>query len=189
MNITSIIHFHQGDSQMNQTNSITKPANELHIHISGISRRDTALLCAMLQLWSSKDHCHASIRIARDMPCLRATSGRDTLSIPLSRVMYLTSQGHYVVAAVLPHGKTGRPPAPSMVRLRLPFHSAMEQLCLPRFLPCGRGVILNMDFIRSVDREEFTMQDGTAFPLPSHRKKETAEAYHAYLRLLPDHDH
>lgn len=50
----------------------------------------------------------------------------------------------------------------------------------PRFLPCGRGVLLHMAFISAQDRNDFVMSDGTRLPIPRRTKNEILQTFQAF---------
>ncbi|MBQ6976888.1 MAG: response regulator transcription factor [Selenomonadaceae bacterium] len=50
-----------------------------------------------------------------------------------------------------------------------------------RFLECYHRIIVNMDFIRSMGKEDFTLNDGTLIPISQRKRKEVKAKYMHYL--------
>ena len=46
---------------------------------------------------------------------------------------------------------------------RLPFYSVTDHLDDSRFLQCNRGIMLNMDYIRTMESDYFEMTDSKVF--------------------------
>ena len=158
-------------------------ASTMTIHIRGMKRRDVMILTTLLSSWSARSHFDADIALTGGgvSCCLHGRTAAGPVHIPAERILYLTSDGHYVQAVVHPQKDSSCTRA---IRLALTFREAREQLQDPRFLGCGRGIVLNMNCVLRQEHGVFLMQDGTVFPLPSHRKRETAAAYRAYLQSL-----
>lgn len=51
----------------------------------------------------------------------------------------------------------------------------------PRFLECYHRIIINMDFVKSMDKENFILKDGTIIPISQRKKKEVKAKYMSYL--------
>ena len=51
----------------------------------------------------------------------------------------------------------------------------------PRFLECYHRIIINMDFIKFMDKDNFIMKDGTLIPISQRKKKEVKSKYMSYL--------
>lgn len=51
----------------------------------------------------------------------------------------------------------------------------------PRFLECYHRIIINMDFIKSMDKNNFILKDGTIIPISQRKKKDVKSKYMSYL--------
>lgn len=51
----------------------------------------------------------------------------------------------------------------------------------PRFLECYHRIIINMDFVESMDKDNFILKDGTIIPISQRKKKEVKSKYMSYL--------
>jgi len=50
-----------------------------------------------------------------------------------------------------------------------------------RFLECHHRIIINMEQVRRMEAEEFTMKEGSRVPISQRRKKEAKTAYMHYI--------
>ena len=50
-----------------------------------------------------------------------------------------------------------------------------------RFLPCYRGVLINMDYISQVDSQTFRLINGEELPIALRNGKQLREAYRQYV--------
>ena len=93
-------------------------------------------------------------------PRLAFTSERREYGIPYPEIMFIrTVERNYLEIRENP----GR-----SYKARLPFAVVQEQLSADRrFSTITRGVIVNMDFIRSLEENVCILEDGTRFPLSS----------------------
>lgn len=51
----------------------------------------------------------------------------------------------------------------------------------PRFLECYHRIIINMDLVKSMDKDNFILKDGTIIPISQRKKKEVKSKYMSYL--------
>ncbi len=91
-------------------------------------------------------------------------NGKQKVSLPISKIRYLISHDKYTYITLEGNQE---------LRCRTTFSSLCSMLeHEPRFLPCNRGVMLNMDFISQAGRDTFVMTDGKSFPI---RKRSHAD--------------
>lgn len=62
------------------------------------------------------------------------------------------------------------------------FKSVAEELSDERFLPCNRGVIINMDYVESFDNETFRMRDGATFSIKRNGLRQVRNTYLEYAQ-------
>ncbi len=103
--------------------------------------------------------------INKTEPELTIKTARRELSIPFSKIAYVSAQNHTVNIAA----------EESLYRSSVTFSYVKECLCAdPRFLICNRGVIVNMDRVLRFDSDVIEMPDGTSFPV---RQKDRAKLF------------
>ena len=78
---------------------------------------------------------------------------------PLSKIQYIYSNNHEVII----HTTNGTH------AFRLPFYSVTDHLNDSRFLQCNRGIMLNMDYIKTMESDYFEMTDSKCFPIKNER--------------------
>ena len=66
---------------------------------------------------------------------------------------------------------------------RLPFYSVTDHLDDTRFLQCNRGIMLNMDYIKTMESDYFEMTDSKCFPIKTKGRKQIREQYIKYQFL------
>ncbi len=93
--------------------------------------------------------------------------------IPLKDLICITSDRHYVLFTC----------TDSVLRARLRFRDAADLVPPGHFLACGRGVLLNMNHIREVRRDEFLLSDGSVFPISRRKRHELVQAFRDYRSL------
>lgn len=92
---------------------------------------------------------------------------------PLSKIQYIYSNNHEVII----HTTNGTHV------FRLPFYSVTDHLDDSRFLQCNRGIMLNMDYIKTMESDYFEMTDSKCFPIKTKGRKQIREQYIKYQFL------
>lgn len=92
---------------------------------------------------------------------------------PLSKIQYIYSNNHEVIIQTTQGSQT----------FRLPFYSITSSLDDPRFLQCNRGIMLNMDYIKTMESDYFEMTDSKCFPIKTKGRKQIRELYIQYQFL------
>ena len=92
---------------------------------------------------------------------------------PLSKIQYIYSNNHEVIIHTSNGSQT----------FRLPFYSITENLNDPRFLQCNRGIMLNMDYIKTMESDYFEMTNSKCFPIKTKGRKQIREQYIQYQFL------
>ena len=97
---------------------------------------------------------------------------RDSYDVPIRRIVSVVSEGHTVTLRVLNH---------EPLRSIMTFADIMEQLGDdPRFLSCNRGVLVNMDHVRSLEGNNICMTDSSSYPLRVRDRAELISAFTQY---------
>lgn len=97
---------------------------------------------------------------------------------PLSKIQYIYSNNHEVII----HTTNGTH------AFRLPFYSVTDHLNDSRFLQCNRGIMLNMDYIKTMESDYFEMTDSKCFPIKTKGRKQIREQYIKYQFLKLEED-
>ena len=92
------------------------------------------------------------------------------IHFPLSKIQYIYSNNHEVII----HTSGGSQ------SFRLPFYSVTDHLNDARFLQCNRGIMLNMDYIKTMESDYFEMNDSKCFPIKTKGRKQIREQYIKY---------
>ena len=92
---------------------------------------------------------------------------------PLSKIQYIYSNNHEVII----HTTNGTH------AFRLPFYSVTDHLNDSRFLQCNRGIMLNMDYIKTMESDYFEMTDSKCFPIKTKGRKQIRDQYIKYQFL------
>lgn len=88
---------------------------------------------------------------------LEVRAARDTLSVPYGAICSVVSHGHNVELH-LSDKKT--------IKSTSTFRSLSDILTKdPRFLPCNRGILVNMNHVLALDGDLIRMKDGSTFPI------------------------
>ncbi len=95
------------------------------------------------------------------------------IHFPLSKIQYIYSNNHEVII----HTSNGTQ------AFRLPFYSVTDHLNDSRFLQCNRGIVLNMDYIKTMESDYFEMTDSKCFPIKTKGRKQIREQYIKYQFL------
>ncbi len=94
--------------------------------------------------------------LCRPEPELEVRIARQTIQLPLRKVLYATAQNHFV-RIMTEEGEC---------RAVYNFAQVEEKLCAQEnFLSCNRGVIINMDKVLRFEEDCFEMLDGTRLPV------------------------
>ena len=94
--------------------------------------------------------------LCRRQPELEVRIARQTVQLPLRKVLYATAQNHFV-RIMTEEGEC---------RAVYNFAQVEEKLCAQEnFLSCNRGVIINMDKVLRFEEDCFEMLDGTRLPV------------------------
>lgn len=106
------------------------------------------------------------------VPFLYANSGRQSISLDTLDIMYIDIRDRVTTA----HTKDG------MFPVGRGFASAIAPLENDeRFLLCNKGLLVNMDFIASLEGCDFVLVNGERLPIAPRRKRELALRYHSYI--------
>ncbi len=114
-----------------------------------------------------------AVRFTGHMPrALQFGPSSSPIRIAFSDIEYVMSDRHNVQVRTTLRLET----------FRRSFKSVAEELDDARFLPCNRGVIINMDYVDSCDDEAFHMRDGATFLIKRNGLRQVRNTYLEYAQ-------
>ena len=98
--------------------------------------------------------------------------GRQRITVPVSSLRHANARDHFVFVTLT----DGRE-----LKCYMTFGETLAMLeGEPRFLVCNRGVLINMDQVRSFDGECFTMNGGQRFAVRLSEKTQIGRSFYQY---------
>ena len=98
-----------------------------------------------------------ALKVLPETRNLTVKTGTQELAIPHNKIVCVYSDGHYLVIRILDS---------EPLRLRMTFHKLLDQLEQEeRFLQINKGVLVNMDYIQTIEEGDCAMTDGTWLPV------------------------
>ncbi len=98
--------------------------------------------------------------------------GRQRITVPVSSLRHANARDHFVFVTLT----DGRE-----LKCYMTFGEMLAMLeGEPRFLVCNRGVLINMDQVRSFDGECFTMNGGQRFAVRLSEKTQIGRSFYQY---------
>lgn len=103
---------------------------------------------------------------------IEIVSGRKTIPVFLTDILSVVSDGHYLEIS-LTDGTVLRSRMTAGELLRLTNHD-------PRFLSVNKGIILNADYIREIENNCCTLENGAKFPIRVRRRLQIEQEVRDY---------
>lgn len=105
--------------------------------------------------------------------CLFATVNGETVDVPLKNIVYVDiNDKHKLTIHIFD----------AVCETTMSYSQCQELLMEQKnFLECHHRIIINMDYIKRMDADEFIMKDGSRIPISHRRKKEAKAIYMSYL--------
>lgn len=99
--------------------------------------------------------------------------GRQTETVGISTICYVCARDHHVYVALTQERE---------LKCFMKFSELQATLREePRFLACNRGVLINMDEVRSFDGDCFVMNDAQRFSVRQSEKAQIRERFYEYM--------
>lgn len=117
--------------------------------------------------------CEAKRALKNTERVLPLKVGRQTETVGISTISYICAQDHHVCVTL-----TQKRELKCFMKFG-EIHTMLRDE--PRFLACNRGVLINMDEVRSFDGECFVMNDAQRFPVRQSEKTQIRERFYAYM--------
>lgn len=107
-----------------------------------------------------------------DVQSLPITVHNQTFELPTHQIIYIDYQNRL----------TRIHTAMRTIQIRESFQDVISVLLNDkRFLLCYRGILVNMDYIVSVEKRDFRLSNGETLPLAQRKTKQLREAYRQYI--------
>lgn len=103
--------------------------------------------------------CGGPARRPEDCVLVKTKSG--TLRLPLEELLYVQRHGRALRYHLADGGVV------QSLTLRTSFQKAAEQILSDvRFFRCGASLVVNLHYVRELDKDNMLLEDGSAVPLP-----------------------
>ena len=117
---------------------------------------------------------HIFHKINDKVPELKLTADGATFSVPLRNVLYLDIDYRHRLCVHLADGK-------KFVTADKYADLAKVLLADERFLECYHRIIINMDYVKSMEHDDFILMDGTSIPISQRKRREVKIGYMRYF--------
>ena len=117
---------------------------------------------------------HIFPKISKNTPEITVSVRGNDISVPLRNILYVDIDYRHRLCVYLADGKkfiTGN------------NYSDIQPVLLAdeRFIECYHRIIINMDYVKTMDDNDFTLLDGTAIPISQRKKKVVKRAFMQYF--------
>lgn len=111
--------------------------------------------------------------LSQEEPFVQIRIPRDVIDVQLRSIVAVESHGHSVHVML----------DDKRIIVSTMRFSEIEELLTSdaRFLPCNRGVVINMDHVLSLDQDIFRMKDGSTYPLRVRERAKIVSKYTKYM--------
>ena len=117
---------------------------------------------------------HVLNKINNKVPELTLTADGATFSVPLRNVLYVDIDYRHRLCVHLADGK-------KFVTADKYADLAKVLLADERFLECYHRIIINMDYVKSMEHDDFILMDGTSIPISQRKRREVKIGYMRYF--------
>lgn len=117
---------------------------------------------------------HIFHKIKDKVPELQLTADGATFSVPLRNVLYVDIDYRHRLCVQLADGK-------KFVTVDKYADLAKVLLADERFLECYHRIIINMDYVKSMEHDDFILMDGTSIPISQRKRREVKISYMRYF--------
>lgn len=117
---------------------------------------------------------HIFPKIVKKIPEITLISNGIELSVPLRNILYVDIDYRHKLCVYLADGKKF---------VTSNNYSDIQPVLLgdERFLECYHRIIINMDYIKSMELDDFILLDGTSIPISQRKKKEVKVKFMRYF--------
>ncbi|MBQ3322133.1 MAG: response regulator transcription factor [Firmicutes bacterium] len=113
-----------------------------------------------------------ALKVLPEAKNLTVKTGTQELAIPHNKIICAYSDGHYLMIRILDS---------EPLRLRMTFRELLDQLEQEkRFLQINKGVLVNMDYIQTIEEGDCAMTDGTWLPVRHRDRSSLVATWRAY---------
>ena len=96
------------------------------------------------------------------------------ISVPLRKILYVDIDYRHRLCVYLADGK-------KFVTADRYVDIAETLLADEKFLECYHRIIVNMDYVKSMESDDFILLDGTSIPISQRKKREVKVRYMRYF--------
>ena len=122
----------------------------------------------------AKTFAHVFHKINDNAPEVRLKTENMDLSVPLRKILYVDIDYRHRLCVYLADGK-------KFVTADRYVDISETLLADERFLECYHRIIVNMDYIKSMESDDFILLDGTSIPISQRKKREVKVKYMRYF--------
>lgn len=117
---------------------------------------------------------HVLHKISGKVPELKLTADGTIFSVPLRNVLYVDIDYRHRLCVYLADGK-------KFITADKYADHAKILLADERFIECYHRIIINMDYVKSMEHDDFILMDGTSIPISQRKKREVKINYMRYF--------
>ena len=117
---------------------------------------------------------HIFNKIKSNVPELTLNAERTTFSVPLRNILYVDIDYRHRLCVHLADGK-------KFISIDKYADLAKVLLNDERFIECYHRIIINMDYVKSMEHDDFILMDGTSIPISQRKRREVKINYMRYF--------
>ena len=126
------------------------------------------------ELFDSLDRAYRKIKQLKEKKeSLKVVTDKQTIKIRYSDIKYFVVYSHYVHIELLN----------KKITYKKKISDLEEELPKTHFLRCHRSYIVNLHFIKSIEKESLTLDDNTIIPISRSKKEKVLEVFMNYFDI------
>ena len=126
------------------------------------------------ELFDSLDRAYRKIKQLKEKKeSLKVVTDKQTIKIRYSDIKYFVVYSHYVHVELLN----------KKITYKKKISDLEEELPKTHFLRCHRSYIVNLHFIKSIEKESLTLDDNTIIPISRGKREKVLEVFKNYLDI------
>lgn len=119
------------------------------------------------------DHCLKNYLVKSNKVTFR-TKG-NYVNIAVSDIIYIDYNSDHNIVVHLNNS------AVSLLETQMNFNECQKMLSDERFIECYHKLLLNMDYVEQMGKEEFILNDGSVIPISRRKKDQVGAQYMEYI--------
>ena len=126
------------------------------------------------ELFDSLDRAYRKIKQLKEKKeSLKVVTDKQTIKIRYSDIKYFVVYSHYVHVELLN----------KKITYKKKISDLEEELPKTQFLRCHRSYIVNLHFIKSIEKESLTLDDNTIIPISRGKREKVLEVFMNYFDI------